>query len=286
MKGQSYGGIYWKRLRLLGKISLISQAKMSFSNSGSFNAFSIYNHWGFHNPTPGTLDFDTGAHNFTSIFIIAKELGMYVIVRPGPYVNAETNAGGYPLWLTTGAYGALRTDDDKYTQAWKPYWAAVIKATESYLITHGGNVIMFQIENELDGQWKDIAARTPNPPVDNYMQLLEDAARANGINVPLTYNAPNMVRTSWYRPLGCANSQDRMAILGRKISQTLPGISMLLVLTATRHAGEFLFSIVHLNHISIKTRKGSAKELTFPRSCNLSECTGTNGAYVAYVSDL
>lgn len=52
-----------------------------------------------------------------------------------------------------------------------------------------------KIENELNGQWKNIATKTPNPSIDGYMQELEDVARASGIDVPLTHNAPNMVRS-------------------------------------------------------------------------------------------
>jgi beta-galactosidase GanA len=111
----------------------------------SFNAFSIYNHWGYHEATQGSLDFETGAHNFSTIMELAKELGMYMIIRPGPYVNAEANAGGYPLWLTTGAYGSLRTNDTKYTEAWTPYWSKVSQIVKPHLITNGGNVIMFQV---------------------------------------------------------------------------------------------------------------------------------------------
>jgi hypothetical protein len=50
------------------------------------------------------------------------------------------------------------------------------------------------MENELNGQWKDISKKTLNPPIADYMQDLEDEARANGIDIPLTHNAPNMVR--------------------------------------------------------------------------------------------
>lgn len=70
---------------------------------------------------------------------------MYVIVRPGPYVNAETNAGGFPLWLTTGAYGALRNNDPRYTHAWSGYWGNISELIRPHLITNGGNVVIFQV---------------------------------------------------------------------------------------------------------------------------------------------
>ncbi|KAK6821046.1 family 35 glycosyl hydrolase [Apiospora arundinis] len=205
--------------------------------AAGFNAFSIYNHWGYHNPKPGVLDFETGAHNFTSIMTMAKELGMYMIIRPGPYVNAEANAGGFPLWVTTGAYGELRDNDPRYTEAWKPYMSEVSRIIAPHLITNGGNVVIFQIENELGNQWKNIANRTDNTPVQEYMQLLEDTARDNGIDVPLTHNAPNMNGYSWSKDF--SNATGNIDVVGLD---------------------------------------------SYPScwSCNLSECTGTNGEYVAY----
>lgn len=132
---------------------------------------------------------------------LAKEVGLYMIIRPGPYVNAEANAGGFPLWVTTGEYGALRDNDPRYTDAWKPYMTEVSKIIAPHLITNGGNVIMFQIENEMGNQWLNIANKTDNVPAEEYMALLEETARDNGINVPLTHNAPNMVRRLSIRAL-------------------------------------------------------------------------------------
>lgn len=71
---------------------------------------------------------------------------VHLQVRPGPYVNAEANAGGFPLWLTTGAYGTLRNDDPRYAAAWKPYFSRFSEITSKHLVTNGGNVIVYQIE--------------------------------------------------------------------------------------------------------------------------------------------
>ncbi|KAI0170069.1 putative beta-galactosidase B [Pestalotiopsis sp. NC0098] len=205
--------------------------------AAGFNAFSIYNHWGYHEATPGSLDFESGAHNFTSIMTLAKDLGLYMIIRPGPYVNAEANAGGFPLWITTGAYGALRDNDTRYTDAWTPYWSTVSQIIAPHLITNGGNVVLFQIENELGNQWIDIENRTDNVAAQEYMQLLENTARDNGINVPLTHNLPNMNGYSWSKDF--SNATGNVDVVGLD---------------------------------------------SYPScwSCNLSECTSTNGEYVAF----
>jgi beta-galactosidase GanA len=133
---------------------------------------------------------------------MAKELGLYMIVRPGPYINAEANAGGFPLWVTTGAFGGLRDNDSRYTEAWTPYMTEIAKVIAPHLITNGGNVILYQIENEHGWQWLDIENRIGNVPVQEYMELLYNNARDSGIDVPLMHNSPNMV--SWNQYCGIA----------------------------------------------------------------------------------
>ena len=173
------------------------QDVMEKIKAAGFNTFSMYAHWGYHNAADGKLDFTTGAHDFTPIFEMAKELGLYVLMRPGPYINAETTAGGFPGWLLTGAYGTLRNNDTRYTDAWKPYWESMSKIVGNHAVTKGGNVILFQVENEHGEQWTDVDARTPNETAINYMELLESVARQSGINIPTLANNPNLDSKSW-----------------------------------------------------------------------------------------
>ena len=165
--------------------------------AAGFNTFSVYGHWGFHSPKDGVLDFETGAHNFERLFDVAKDLGLYILFRPGPYVNAETNAGGFPGWLTTGEYGSLRNNDTRYTNAWKPYLERVSKIVEKHAVTNGGNVIIYQIENEYGYQWEDVTKRTPNETGIHYMELLEASARDSGIDIPTLHNNPNLGSKAW-----------------------------------------------------------------------------------------
>lgn len=165
--------------------------------AAGFNTFSIYTHWGWHSAADGKLDFETGAHNIAPIFDMAKELGLYVLLRPGPYINAETSAGGFPGWLLTGAYGSLRDNDTRYTNAWGPYQDYVARLAGDHAITRGGNVILFQIENEYGEQWLNVSARTPNETAISYMELLESSAKDNGVDFPTIANAPNLGTKSW-----------------------------------------------------------------------------------------
>ncbi|KAI7362936.1 glycoside hydrolase family 35 protein, partial [Hortaea werneckii] len=165
--------------------------------AAGFNGFSIYSHWGYHSPADGELDFESGAHNITRIFTIAKDLGLYVIVRPGPYINAESTGGGFPGWLLTGDYGTTRNNDSRYTEAWTPYMAAMAQISAEHAVTNGGNVILYQIENEYGQQWTDVDDRVPNNTAIDYMELLEASARRNGIDIPTLANNPNLGSKSW-----------------------------------------------------------------------------------------
>nr|CAD37064.1 related to beta-galactosidase [Neurospora crassa] len=160
---------------------------------------SIYTHWGFHAPTPDQTDFSTGAHNLTRFFEMAKEVGLYVLVRPGPYINGELNAGGLALWSTTGSYGELRSNGSAFTEAWTPYQTGIAKLVKPFQLTDGGTVIMYQLENEYGEQWKNVDAKIPNPKAVSYMEKLKENAIENGIVVPSVHNAPNANGRPWSR---------------------------------------------------------------------------------------
>ncbi|KAK1216622.1 hypothetical protein PQX77_020742 [Marasmius sp. AFHP31] len=132
-------------------------------------------------------------------------------MRGGPYVNAETTAGGFALWTTTGAYGSLRNNDPRYTEAWTPFMNRINQIVAKHEITNGGPVILSQIENEICCQRNSDGSI--NTPIAEYMANLEQNARDNGVLIPIITNAPNMDSKSWskdYKPgLG---SQDIYAL--------------------------------------------------------------------------
>jgi beta-galactosidase len=143
--------------------------------ASGFNAVSLYFSWAYHSPAPGVFDFG-GVRDVDRLLDIAQEVGLYVLARPGPYVNAELDSGGYPAWLTT-QQGRARTAADDYQAAWEQWFSAVNHIIARHQWTDGrGPVILYQIENEYDGS--DAA----------YMEELKAAARRDGITVPLFHN--------------------------------------------------------------------------------------------------
>ncbi|KAK2761685.1 hypothetical protein FQN54_001513 [Arachnomyces sp. PD_36] len=153
-----------------------------------FNTVSFYGNWGYHSASPDALDFETETHDPRPLLEIAKEIGLYVIYRPGPYVNAEAHSGGFAQWVTNGKYGPLRNGDERYSNAYKPYMDAYEQLLEPYQIQNGGNLIVMQIENEFE----DV-----NPSTIHYMHSLKEQARSNGIGIPLSHNNPNQNSKAW-----------------------------------------------------------------------------------------
>jgi beta-galactosidase len=146
--------------------------------AAGFNAVEIYFDWGYHSPKRGVYDF-SGIRDVDRLLDIARDVGIYVIARPGPYINAETDAGGFPGWLVTTA-GKPRSSDPEYTAAYTEWMTQIDGILARHQITDGrGTVLLYQVENELYDESDDTR---------HYMQALEDKAHADGIDVPLMGN--------------------------------------------------------------------------------------------------
>ena len=144
-----------------------------------YNTVTLYIDWGYHTSKQGHYDF-SGVRNIERVLQMAQDEGLYVIIRPGPYVNAELSMGGFPGWVTRQKAMA-RTDDPQYIAAvdeWQTQIDAIIARHQ--ITTGGGTIIAYQIENEL-GDTSDSRKR--------YMQHLADKVHADGITLPLFHNS-------------------------------------------------------------------------------------------------
>jgi beta-galactosidase GanA len=144
-----------------------------------FNGVAFYFDWGYHSPATGVYDF-SGVRNVERALQMAKEEGMYVIARTGPYVNAELTGGGYPGWMLRSRAEA-RTDDPVYLAAADEWMTQINAIIARHQVTDGGGtVIAYQLENELG---------KVEPKHVRQMAHLARKARADGINVPFFHNA-------------------------------------------------------------------------------------------------
>ncbi|PWI18601.1 beta-galactosidase [Streptomyces sp. Act143] len=135
-----------------------------------YNAVSLSVAWNYHSPAPGSYDF-TGVRNLGLFLRMAAETGLYVVLRPGPYLGADVDAGGFPGWLTA-TEGRARTTDPAYLAHADEWLTRVNAIAARHLYTRGrGTVLLYQLEDTADTA---------------YLSHLHRKVRADGIDVPLS----------------------------------------------------------------------------------------------------
>ena len=111
------------------------------------NTVCIYVFWNIHEQREGQFDF-TGNNDVAAFCRLAQKNGMYVIVRPGPYVCAEWEMGGLPWWLLKKKDIRLREQDPYFMERVKIFEQKVGEQLAPLTIQNGGPIIMVQVENE------------------------------------------------------------------------------------------------------------------------------------------
>ena len=111
------------------------------------NTVCLYVFWNAHEPKPDTFDF-TGQNDLAEFVRLCQENGMYVILRPGPYVCAEWEMGGLPWWLLKKKDIHLREADPYFMERVDKFQKAVADQVGGLTIADGGPIIMVQVENE------------------------------------------------------------------------------------------------------------------------------------------
>jgi len=112
-----------------------------------FNTVETYTPWNLHERREGEFDF-SGILDIEAFLDEAESLGLYVILRPGPYICAEWDMGGLPSWLLSYEKISLRTENELFLSKVRRYYRELLARVRPRLITNGGNIIMLQIENE------------------------------------------------------------------------------------------------------------------------------------------
>ncbi len=142
------------------------------------NTISIYVFWNLHEPRPGVYDF-SGSLDVAAFIRTAQEEGLYVILRPGPYVCAEWDLGGLPAWLLADPSIVLRSADEKFLVPTERWLQRLGRELAPLQITHGGPIIAVQVENEYGSFGNDQA----------YMKRILAAVRNAGFGDVLLYTA-------------------------------------------------------------------------------------------------
>lgn len=121
--------------------------RIQMTKALGMNTICLYIFWNIHEQEEGQFDF-TGNNDVAAFCRLARKHGMHVIVRPGPYVCAEWEMGGLPWWLLKKSDIKLRDNDPYFLERTRLFMNEVSKQLADLQITRGGNIIMFQVENE------------------------------------------------------------------------------------------------------------------------------------------
>ena len=111
------------------------------------NTICLYVFWNAHEPQPGVYNFE-GQNDLAAFCRLCQDNGMYVILRPGPYVCAEWEMGGLPWWLLKKKDIRLREDDPYFIERVALFEKAVAAQVKDLTIQNGGPILMIQVENE------------------------------------------------------------------------------------------------------------------------------------------
>ena len=122
--------------------------RLSKIRKSGANAIQTYIPWNYHEPEPGKYDFD-GSRDLVHFIKLAQQHDLLVILRPGPYICAEWEFGGFPYWLLKQKEMVLRSSkDERYITAVHKWLSVLLPIIKPLLYANGGPVIMVQVENE------------------------------------------------------------------------------------------------------------------------------------------
>lgn len=148
--------------------------RMKRAKAMGLNTISAYVFWNFHERTPGNFDFE-GQADLAEFVRTAQEEGLFVLLRPGPYICGEWDFGGYPSWLLKEKDLVLRSNNEKFMSACEKYIHKLGEELAPLTIENGGPIILVQVENEY-GSYSDDK---------EYLGRLRDIIKAAGFDVPL-----------------------------------------------------------------------------------------------------
>lgn len=182
--------------------------RMKMAKAMGLNTIGTYVFWNLHEPEKNKFDF-SGNNDIAAFVRIAKEEGLWVILRPSPYVCAEWEFGGYPYWLQNEKGLEVRSKEKQYLKEYETYIKAVGKQLAPLQINHGGNILMVQVENEYGSYSND----------KEYLSINRELFKEAGFDGLLYTCDPEADLSNGHLPglLPAINGQDNPAIVKSKI---------------------------------------------------------------------
>ncbi|MBV8580913.1 MAG: beta-galactosidase [Candidatus Eremiobacteraeota bacterium] len=154
------------------------QSRLRMARAMGLNTVCTYVFWNLHEPEPGHYDF-TGSNDVAAFIRAAQNEGLHVILRPGPYVCAEWDFGGYPAWLLRDPATVVRSLDERFMAPARRWLTRLGREMAPLYAMHGGPIIAVQVENEYGSFGND----------HRFMAATRDAMRAAGFGDAFLFTA-------------------------------------------------------------------------------------------------
>ncbi len=154
------------------------RARLKMARAMGLNTISTYVFWNLHEPKPGVYDF-SGNLDVAEFIRIAQQEGLNVILRPGPYVCAEWELGGYPAWLLADPKMVLRSNDPRFMVPAERWMMRLGKELAPLQMGRGGPIVAVQLENEYGSFGSDKA----------YLEHMREILLRAGFTNALIYTA-------------------------------------------------------------------------------------------------
>lgn len=165
------------------------QHRLKMAKAMGLNAVCVYLFWNKQEWKEGQFDW-TGENDAAEFCRLAQQEGLWVLLRPGPYACAEWDGGGLPWWLMKNPSTKLRTLDPAFMGPATAYLKEVGRVLGPQQITHGGPLLMVQVENEYGSYGHDV----------EYMGALRQTLIDAGFDVPLFACNPSGAIKNGLRP--------------------------------------------------------------------------------------
>lgn len=203
--------------------------RMEMMKAMGLNTVTTYVFWNYHEEKPGVWNWK-GEKDLTAFIQTAQEVGLYVIVRPGPYVCAEWDFGGYPWWLSNVTGLEIRTYNKPFLDACKNYMNELGKQVVPLQIHRGGPVIMVQVENEF-GFYVSQQTSVPIEEHQKYLAEIKTMIDEAGIEVPLfTSDVTYLFKEGNVKgALPTANGETNITQLKHKVNEQNGGVGPYMV---------------------------------------------------------
>jgi beta-galactosidase len=151
--------------------------RIRMAKAMGLNTIAVYIMWNAFEQEPGVFDLKTGSRDFARFIRLCQQEGMWVYLRPGPYVCAEWDFGGLPAYLLRDPDSRVRHKDDaNYMAGARRYLDAVAPVIRPLMASEGGPILMVQVENEYASFGNDL----------DYLKLLQSMWKERGIDGPFS----------------------------------------------------------------------------------------------------